>query len=67
MKVSLNIIKQFINFELPPVDKLVARINAQLGGVDISWIVGLAVPGILYYWLARDSARALSPEQRSNA
>jgi phenylalanyl-tRNA synthetase beta chain len=34
MKVSLNIIKQFINFELPPVDKLVARINAQLGGVE---------------------------------
>ena len=34
MKVSLNTIKQFINFELPPVDELVARINAQLGGVE---------------------------------
>ena len=34
MKVSLNIIKQLINFELPPVDELVARINQQLGGVE---------------------------------
>ena len=34
MKVSLNIIKQLINFELPPVDELVARVNQQLGGVD---------------------------------
>lgn len=34
MKISLNTIKQFIDFELPPVDELVARINAQLGGVD---------------------------------
>ena len=34
MKVSLNSIKQYINFELPPVDELVARINAQLGGVE---------------------------------
>ena len=34
MKVSLNIIKQLINFELPPVDELVARVNQQLGGVE---------------------------------
>ncbi len=34
MKVSLNTIKQFIDFELPPIDVLVARINAQLGGVE---------------------------------
>ena len=34
MKVSLNIIKQLINFELPPVDELVSRINQQLGGVE---------------------------------
>ena len=34
MKVSLNLIKQLINFELPPVDELVARVNQQLGGVD---------------------------------
>lgn len=34
MKVSLNVIKQLINFELPPVDKLVQRINQQLGSVE---------------------------------
>ena len=34
MKVSLNIIKQLINFELPPVDELVVRVNQQLGGVE---------------------------------
>ena len=34
MKVSLNLTKQLINFELPPVDELVARVNQQLGGVE---------------------------------
>lgn len=34
MKVSLNTIKQFIDFELPPVGELVERINQQLGGVE---------------------------------
>ena len=34
MKVSLNIVKQLINFELPPMDELVARVNQQLGGVE---------------------------------
>ena len=34
MRVSLHIIKQYIDFELPPIDELVARINAQLGGVE---------------------------------
>ena len=34
MKVSLNTIKQFVDAELPPIDELVARINAQLGGVE---------------------------------
>lgn len=34
MKVSLNTVKQFIDFELPSVDELVARINQQLGGVE---------------------------------
>ena len=34
MKVSLNTIKQFIDFELPPVQELVTRINEQLGGVE---------------------------------
>lgn len=34
MKVSLNTIKQYIDFALPPTDELVARINARLGGVE---------------------------------
>ena len=34
MKVSLNTVKQYINFELPSVDELVKRINEQLGGVE---------------------------------
>ncbi|HSW92296.1 MAG TPA: phenylalanine--tRNA ligase subunit beta, partial [Patescibacteria group bacterium] len=34
MKVSLNAVKQYIDFELPPVDELVKRINEQLGGVE---------------------------------
>lgn len=34
MKVSLNTVRQFIDFDLPPVDELVVRINAQLGGVE---------------------------------
>ncbi len=34
MKVSLNTIRQYIDFELPAVDELVARINEQLGQVE---------------------------------
>ena len=34
MKVSLNLIKQLINFELPSVDELVSRVNQRLGGVE---------------------------------
>jgi len=34
MKVSLNTVKQYIDFALPPVDELVKRINEQLGGVE---------------------------------
>lgn len=34
MKVSLNAVKQYIDFELPPVDELVKCINEQLGGVE---------------------------------
>jgi NCS1 family nucleobase:cation symporter-1 len=30
---------------------------ARLGGVDISWILGLIVPGFLYYWFGRASQR----------
>ena len=34
MKVSLNTIRQYIDFDLPVVDELVARINQQLGQVE---------------------------------
>lgn len=34
MKVSLNTIKQYLDFALPPVKELVARINEQLGQVE---------------------------------
>jgi NCS1 family nucleobase:cation symporter-1 len=33
-----------------------------LGGVDVSWIVGLVIPGILYYALGRASKRRAPPE-----
>jgi NCS1 family nucleobase:cation symporter-1 len=33
-----------------------------LGGVDVSWIVGLIVPGILYYTLGRASQRRAPPQ-----
>lgn len=34
MKVSLNTIKQFLDFDLPSVDELTTKINAQLGGIE---------------------------------
>lgn len=34
MKVSLNIVKQLIDVDLPPVDQLVMRINQRLGEVE---------------------------------
>jgi NCS1 family nucleobase:cation symporter-1 len=34
----------------------------RLGGVDISWILGLVVPGLLYYGLGRGSQRRAPPQ-----
>jgi len=34
MKVSLNWVKQYLDFELPPIDELVERIGVQLGAVE---------------------------------
>ncbi len=34
MKISLNTIKELLNFELPNIDELVSKINQQLGGVE---------------------------------
>ena len=35
----------------------------RLGGVDISWIIGLVVPAVLYYLFARRDARPDPPRQ----
>ncbi len=29
---------------------------AHLGGVDVSWLIGLVLPSVLYYWVARRRA-----------
>jgi phenylalanyl-tRNA synthetase beta chain len=34
MRVSLNLVKRYVDFELPRIDELVARINQRLGGVE---------------------------------
>lgn len=34
MKVSVNWIKEYLDFELPPIDELVTKIGAQLGAVE---------------------------------
>ncbi len=47
MKVSLNTIRQYIDFDLPPVDELVARINAQLGGVEEVVNLGAKYKGVV--------------------
>ena len=35
---------------------------ASLGGTDISWIIGLTLPALVYYLVARNSAHAV-PDQ----
>ncbi len=35
---------------------------AHLGGVDVSWLIGLVVPSLLYYWIARGKARQAPAE-----
>jgi phenylalanyl-tRNA synthetase beta chain len=47
MKVSLNWIKEFIDFELPPIDELVEKIGAQLGAVDEVVDLGKKYQGII--------------------
>lgn len=46
MKVSVNWLKMFLDFELPPVDELVARIGSQLGEVDGVENIGEKYQGI---------------------
>lgn len=45
MRVSLNHIKRFIDFELPAAESLVATINQQLGGVEETFDLGAVYEG----------------------
>src|SRR5689334_5713787 len=47
MKVSYNWLKQFLEFDLPPVDELVERIGAQLGAVEEVIDLGAKYQGIV--------------------
>ncbi len=47
MKVLLNAVMQYVDFELPAVDKLVERIGAQLGAVDEVINLGEKYQGIV--------------------
>lgn len=47
MKVSLNAVRQYLDFELPPVGKLVEKIGAQLGAVDEVVSLGEKYQGIV--------------------
>lgn len=47
MKVSLNWVKSYLDFELPPADAVVERIGAQLGAVETVEAVGDKYKGII--------------------
>lgn len=52
MKISLNTIKELIDFDLPPVDELVEKINMQLGGVEQVIDLGKKYKGIVIVRIA---------------
>ncbi len=47
MKVSLNWVKEYLDFELPPVDELAERIGAQLGAVEEVEDLGAKYNGVV--------------------
>lgn len=47
MKVSLNWIKQYLDFDLPPVEELARRIGAQLGAVEDIEDLGAKYKGVM--------------------
>jgi phenylalanyl-tRNA synthetase beta chain len=47
VKVSLNWIREYLDFELPPVDELVEKIGAQLGAVEEVIDLGKKYQGIV--------------------
>lgn len=60
MKVSLNAVKQYIDFELPPVNDLVKRINERLGGVEQVIDLGAKYKDVVI-------VKVVSAEQHPNA
>lgn len=60
MKVSVNWLRQFLDFELPPVDELVEKIGAQLGAVEEVESLGERYRGIIV-------AKVVSCEKHPNA
>lgn len=47
MKVSLNWVKQYLNFDLPAVDELAAKIGAQLGAIEEIDNLGAKYQGVV--------------------
>ncbi len=47
MKISVNWIKEYIDFELPPIDELVTKIGAQIGAVEEVVDVGAKYQGVV--------------------
>jgi phenylalanyl-tRNA synthetase beta chain len=47
MKVSVNWIREYLDFELPATDELVTKIGAQLGGVDEVIDIGAKYRGVV--------------------
>ncbi len=60
MKVSVNWIKEYIDFDLPPIDELVTRIGAQLGAVEEVIDLGAKYKGVVV-------AKVVSCEKHPNA
>lgn len=60
MKVSVNWIKEYLDFELPPIDELVTKIGAQLGAVEEIIDIGAKYKGVVV-------AKIVSCEKHPNA
>ena len=65
MKVSLNIVRSLINFELPSVDELVLRVNQQLGRVEEVIDLGAKYSGARIVRAERSEERRVGKECRS--
>jgi len=60
MKVSVNWIREYVDFELPPIDELVTKIGAQLGAVEEVIDIGAKYKGVVV-------AKVISCEKHPNA